>query len=280
MKRIIEALRRSFEKFRATSPVRKSIPGYAEFPLTLCVRFDSNEFYPKSFYRLVRQHAADLKVAHDVELEEHERERVSLDYLVDKYELTGDSQEKVRMAGIRSTVMHVGERARSASLEIDGDRHLISTADQWVRLVSSVPSFLQAYLIDREFDYWQNNTYLSSYENFGRSTKNLHTKSTGLPHPCLQWEVDTSDHPGRRLRNFPFDKAVASQMWFSDRFWSMVGKTREGIENEFSRSRVEHFAPSVCKITTGSQPFTDRAPPELLEELRQRLYDDRLTANP
>ncbi len=247
---------------------------FDEFPLELVIRFDDNRFGPNDFYRRVREHAAALGVDPEVALEEHAGERVSLDYLVDKYEFCGYPSEVVGIGGIRATFVGGVERARYAGLTIEGGAALNADADAWVRLLADVPGFLQAYLIAREFDFWQNAERPSFYQSFGRSLAGLTFKPNGLPPPHFEEIVDTSQHPGRLIPRRPLVEVVASQLWLSDRFWTMVGKTRASFTADPTVAAVTDFAPGIVKLTAAAEPFTDGASAATLDALRLAIYGE------
>ena len=106
-----------------------------------------------------------------MELEEHERERVTLEYLCETYELCGEAQEQVRFISVRTNFTCGLSPARFANVRIEGGVGLLPQADAWVRLVADQPSFLRAFLVDTEFDYWQNVASPGTYSLHGRSLK-------------------------------------------------------------------------------------------------------------
>ena len=255
-------------------------PYVCEYPYTLTIRFDDISFGPQAFYRLVRANAAALNVEHEVELEEHERERVTLEYLCETYELCGEMEEKVRFKFVRTNFTGGVAPARLANLRIEGGAGLLQKADAWVRLVADQPSFLRVFLLDTEFDYWQNVTSPSTYSLYGRSIKGLTLKSNGLPLHFREDEVDTSNHPGRiprYIRGRMFEEVVAYRMWFGDKFWPLVGKTPESIAQDARLNEVatiEQFSAKIVKLTVGATPFNDQTPPQILDQLRAAVYGD------
>ncbi len=55
--------------------------------------------------------------------------------------------------------------------------------------------FVQAWVYDIEYDFWQNAKDPLEYEAAGRSSANLPKISNGLPPPLSQLEIDTSQNP-------------------------------------------------------------------------------------
>ena len=209
-------------------------PYVCEYAYTLTIRFNDTSLSPQAFYRLVRANAALLNVEHEVELEEHEGERVTLDYLCETYELCGEMEEQIRFKSVRTNFRGGLSPARGASVTIEGGAELLAKADRWVRLVADQPGFLRAFLLDTAFHYWQNVASISTYNFHGRSLEGLTLKSNGLPPPLLQDEVDTSTQPGRApfVRGRMFEEIVAHRMWFGDKFWPLVGKLPESMTQD------------------------------------------------
>ena len=169
--------------------------------------------------------------------------------------------------------------ARGASVRIEGSAELLAQADHWVRLVADQTGFLRAFLLDTEFDYWQNVTSLSTYNLHGRSLKGVTLKGNGLPPPLQQDEVDTSTHPGRApfVPRRMFEEIVAQRLWFADKFWPLVGKLTESMAQDAhlnGAATVENFSETTIKLTVGATPFNDQTPPRLLNQLRAAVYGD------
>ncbi|MCD0501333.1 hypothetical protein LP085_31125 [Achromobacter sp. MY14] len=87
--------------------------------------------------------------------------------------------------------------------------------------------FVQAWIYDVEYDYWQNAKDPMEYERLGRSYVDLPKKSNGLPAPLEQLEIDTSDNPGRVELRSGYVEAIGRVMWLGELFWSRVGVKRE-----------------------------------------------------
>ncbi|WP_240791765.1 MULTISPECIES: hypothetical protein [Pseudomonas] len=65
--------------------------------------------------------------------------------------------------------------------------------------IFGVQGFIQAWVSDIDYDFWQNATDPLEYECAGRSLFGLPMKSNGLPPPLDQMEIDTSGNPGRNV---------------------------------------------------------------------------------
>lgn len=95
--------------------------------------------------------------------------------------------------------------------------------DGWVDALKSAGEFVQAYVVDVEFDYWQNATDPLQYTGKNMPYEHLPMISNGLPPPLNRSVIDTSSNPGRRVLRKGYIEAVGSPMWLSDKFFDLTG---------------------------------------------------------
>ncbi|SHJ96806.1 hypothetical protein SAMN02745181_2901 [Rubritalea squalenifaciens DSM 18772] len=92
-----------------------------------------------------------------------------------------------------------------------------------VRDLSDVGIFTQGYLVDAEYDFWQNAVDTLQYEVAGKDFSHLPMVSNGLPKPLSRNIIDISENPGRRVLKNGYIEAIGSPMWFTDEFWRLTG---------------------------------------------------------
>ena len=143
---------------------------------------------------------------------------------------------------------------------------------EWVRELIFLEGFVQAWLVDLEYNYWQNATDPIEYESKGVSFDDLPMKSNGLPPPLEQTQIDTSANPGLRKLCDGYVEAIGAHMWLSENFLNLVGKNIEGIErsSEFVVNRIDS---SVYHLSCPGGVFVDGTTGEQQQQLRSVLYE-------
>lgn len=133
--------------------------------------------------------------------------------------------------------------------------------------------FIQAWISDVEYDFWQNATDPLEYESAGRSFSGLPQKSNGLPAPLDQMEIDTSRNPGRSVFRQGYVEAVGSTMWLSDLFWLRVGRNRATSISLLETQGFKVFAcGKVFKVVASDKCFYDDSTVNQQRVLRQMLF--------
>lgn len=142
-----------------------------------------------------------------------------------------------------------------------------------VRPFLGVEGFIQAWLADVEYEFWQNATDPLEYECAGRSFAGLPLKSNGLPAPLNQMEIDTSANPSRIVLKQGYVEAIGSSMWLGDQFWGRVG--RDKLES-LSSLGVQDFnifeCGSAVKVVASEKSFQNVLTLDTQRVLRQALY--------
>lgn len=120
-------------------------------------------------------------------------------------------------------------RHRFDQLIVTANHGDLGNADLWVETLAAVNMLIQAFLVNRVYDYWQNATDPLEYETRQRQYDHLPMKSNGLPPPLDQMVIDVSGNPGRwSLRN-GYLEAVSNPIWLGDRFWALAGVDRASV---------------------------------------------------
>lgn len=108
--------------------------------------------------------------------------------------------------------------------------------DAWLMTFKKL-SFIQAWIADTEFAHTQSNTSITHLKLEGAYRANApHCRATHWIEP---YEIDISRNPGREIRRDKYWDAVGSQMWISDDFWKVLGKTKGEFSLDAKYGRVE-----------------------------------------
>lgn len=148
-------------------------------------------------------------------------------------------------------------------------------AQAWLEPFLSEPAFIQARLVDDDYEFWQNAADFLHYEVRGRSLEGLPTRSNGLPAPLTRTVVDTSSNPGRRVLRNGYVEAVASPMWLGAPFWPLVGRNKEDVCG-MDAWRCADLGNGVTRIDAPGGIFTSADGPsgDLQRRLRAALYPE------
>ena len=138
----------------------------------------------------------------------------------------------------------------------------------WVQKLRKAGDFIQAYVVDVEYAFWQNAKDPLEYKVGGRSLAHLPMISNGLPFPLEQKVVDTSKNPGRRILRDEYIEEVAAHMWFGKDFWKLTGSKKERLEAHGFHVKEED---GITEINLGS-PFIESSDMKTQEVLRQCLF--------
>ncbi|WP_226938391.1 hypothetical protein [Pseudomonas putida] len=151
--------------------------------------------------------------------------------------------------------------------------HSGANLEEKIAPILSAEGFIQAWVSDVEYDFWQNATDPLEYECVGRPLSGLPMKSNGLPPPLDQMEIDTSGNPGRNVLRQGYIEAIGSTMWLGNLFWE-----RAGVDRFASTSLLESEGFNVYefgqffKIVTSDRTFSDSSTLEKQRALRRILF--------
>lgn len=143
----------------------------------------------------------------------------------------------------------------------------------WVEAFICEPSFIQAWVVDIDYDYWQNATDILEYELAGRDYAHLPLKSNGLPFPLQQDIIDVSENPGRVYFKAGYVEAVSSDIWIGDKFLKATGCSTQSDHYEGAGITFTQIAPSIFKIVSSNECFNSLDTAERQLNLRRALYD-------
>lgn len=180
---------------------------------------------------------------------------------VGKIELEGFSIRFGRAASMHQAFLIIEQKKIDASM----------VWERWVSPFLSEENFVQAWVSDVEFDFWQNATDLLEYEVAGVSYMGLPLRSNGLPPPLEEMEVDVSQNPGRWSLNKGFVEAIGTSMWLGPLFWNYVGDRREKLKS-VKWLRLVELSRGVIFLEVPGIHFFDLSTAHIQYELRKILY--------
>lgn len=143
----------------------------------------------------------------------------------------------------------------------------------WVAPFLAIDGFVQAWVTDAEYDYWQNVKDPLQYEEAGRSYSHLPTKLNGLPPPLEQMEIDISNNPCRWILQSGFREAIGSTMWLSPLFWHLTGTGCKDAELSANGFDVQHEANGIIKVVAADHCFCDETTENVQRKLRSILFN-------
>lgn len=141
--------------------------------------------------------------------------------------------------------------------------------DEWVSPFTKIAGFVQAWVSDIDFDYWQNAQDLMLYEEAGRDFAELPVVSNGLPPPLTQSVIDISGNPGRRVIRDGYVESVGVRMWLGRSFWERAGE-REPARLAAAGWTITDLSGGITQLETAD--FQEKAPAARQAALRSALY--------
>ena len=143
----------------------------------------------------------------------------------------------------------------------------------WLAPFIKKQGFVQAWIADLEFDYWQNAEQPIQYELANRDYSKLPLKSNGFPPPLQAMWIDISNNPGKRVIKEGYVEAVGEKMWLSPIFKERIG----GIDiDRLHAAGWTVDTKSIDGITILTAPkgsFSEEIDTKYQQKLRAALYD-------
>lgn len=144
--------------------------------------------------------------------------------------------------------------------------------DKWIAPFLNREGFVQAWVSDIEYDYWQNAKDLLEYESVGRSHAHLPKKANGLPPPLAAVEIDVSKNPGRCEFRDGYVEAVGNVMWLGGLFWGRVRKADKEALLSADWLSINSIGSNIVKLMALGQAFCDSSTADKQLGLRAMLY--------
>jgi len=147
--------------------------------------------------------------------------------------------------------------------------------DEWMGELGGSPDFLLAWVVDVEYDRWQNAKDPLLFKVAGKPYEHLPMRSNGLPRPFEQKVVDTSSNPGRWSFRDGWIEAVGAVMWLGEAFWPLTRADRHEVASR-DGLRISNPIPSVTRIQSADRNFTtaEGGSGELQTRLRSLLFPE------
>jgi len=197
--------------------------------------------------------------------------------------------EKLRLSEVEHTInkkQKTGFRVAIGSLAIDltfvaSKNHTLLQLENcdpqgcwwgaWVAVLTSISGFVQGWVVDVDYNHWQNAFDPLQYKAKGRSLKGLSMKSNGLPPPLEKQIVDTSQNPGRRTLRKGYVEAIGGNMWLSDRFWELTGKDKAVLDS-CTAFEIVAAGEGVRHIKASTDVFDETSDVAEQNRMRELLY--------
>ncbi|HEX4158051.1 MAG TPA: hypothetical protein VHY79_06220 [Rhizomicrobium sp.] len=146
-----------------------------------------------------------------------------------------------------------------------------SSWDQWVAPFLGCPNFVQAWVADTEYNYWQNAEDTMLYTSAGRDMSGLKLKSNGQHYPSERVIVDTSENPGRWEFRQGYIEAIGSPIWIGENLWRAIGENRENELRALDWLHLTEPQKGVLRVEYDFQ-FIDEATAAKQNALREAIY--------
>lgn len=143
--------------------------------------------------------------------------------------------------------------------------------DAWVSPFLGDTRFVQAWITDAEYDFWQNASQILEYEAVGKPFRHLPLISNGLPPPLQGQNIDTSSNPGRTIIRQGYIEAVGSKMWLGQLFWAAVQRDFETVGDVVGVS-IGRQSDLGIVVLVSDRDLTDPGSSETQIRMRQQLY--------
>lgn len=144
--------------------------------------------------------------------------------------------------------------------------------DVWTKPFIVLDGFVEGWVADVEYSYWQNVRDPIEYKNVGLDFSHLPMKSNGLPPPLEKMEIDISCNPGRWVLQSGYVEAVGFIMWLSDLFWNKVGMTHKNRVSSVDWLRTSELEKGILKIQMPEPFFISDKTADAQNRLRTYLY--------
>jgi hypothetical protein len=146
----------------------------------------------------------------------------------------------------------------------------------WLPELIRHPDFVMAWIVDADYERWQNATDPAQYSAAGLSSAHLPTLSNGLPPPLERSIIDISLNPGRRMLRHGYIEVVGAVMWLGEHFWTLTSAS-PGVVASAGWVQASSPWPGVLRIAAAGRCFTtpDGASGDIQDRLRRLLFPKR-----
>jgi hypothetical protein len=189
-----------------------------------------------------------------------------------KSKAVGHCFRQIELDHLKFDAGNVGSRQLAYVEVCEKTPNAASDWNDWIRPFCREPEFVQGWVSDVDYDYWQNATDLLEYSAAGKASSHLPLKSNGLPFPLEKLDIDTSENPGRWTMHDGFIEAVGSPMWIGKEFFVVTGTTRSTALQRLGDFEIEKLPHEVIKICAKSGVFHNQSTKRTQDKMRTALY--------
>lgn len=144
--------------------------------------------------------------------------------------------------------------------------------ESWVRPFLCEQAFVQAWIADVEYDYWQNASDPLEYEAAGRSYRDLPMKSNELPFPLQRDIIDVTSNPARMEIKQGYVEAIGSRVWIGKLFWRNSGTSPDALLHLPKEFTVHSIDCDVNEVVFSGECFDSDETVDAQRRLRENLY--------
>lgn len=176
----------------------------------------------------------------------------------------------VQVDGLILQLGNVTARAQSFIILEEKSEGAAVSWESWVSPFLEWPNFVQAWVVNVEYNHWQNAEDPMLYEGV-RDMTGLKMKPSGDPPPLDRQIVDVSENPGRWEFHQGYIEAIGPTMWLGDNFWRVIGHNSEAALAEIPWLRLTKPNTNILKISSDIY-FHDEATASEQNALRAAIY--------
>lgn len=184
---------------------------------------------------------------------------------------------------VRSKKLHFNiktEKARFQFTSIANYKHSLVVIEEiqdnsitwheWIVDFLKLHGFVQAWVSDIEYSFWQSAEDPLEYEGSHRSYEGLPMRSNGLPYPLEKMVIDTSSNPARRDIKVGYVEAIGNPMWLGAQFWQYSSISKQCLIKELGEKAQEINGTVRIDMINGG--FKDETSVKEQKKLRDLLY--------
>ncbi|BCS88802.1 hypothetical protein [Pseudodesulfovibrio sediminis] len=141
----------------------------------------------------------------------------------------------------------------------------------WIKAFSAFEGFLQGWIVNCEYNKWQNCEDLEEHARVGRDLSLFSIIPNSLHQPAPPLIIDITKNPGRRTIRKGLVESVGAEMWFGSEFWERSGANKDEVLG-IDWADVNKETDGIVHIKAADTPFTDESPVAIQHRLRKLLF--------
>lgn len=179
-----------------------------------------------------------LRMLEPIEKVEHEDDKVIERWMSDDELMDAKKEDNSYLARYFDCGLWEHHDLKYAILFINAEYDVdtfYTIADRWLPLVYDSGDFIISYVMDIEYEAWQNPREVEYYDD-----NPLPKIVPNHPSPHNKPIIDISKNPGRRGFRKGYEEIVASKMWLGERFWQLTGTSKSEAMKALKDYITEH----------------------------------------